>query len=109
MNSLEILRDALNRGSVEALPEKPSIKNYNTLDYAIWRFLHAWRESSELNADHAVLMRQIIRWHEDDKFFVGTLPQIFKAFIEKAGIKLTHSGHLSAAPFAPAWLWSTLR
>ena len=108
MNSIELLREALNIGSVETLPEKPSIKDYNTLDYAIWRFLHAWRESGELNSDHAVLLRQVIRWHEEDKFFVGTLPQNFKTLIERAGIKITHSGNLSAVPFAPTWLWGNL-
>jgi len=105
MNNLELLRKALNCGSVETLPDKPSIEDYNTLDYAIWRFLHAWLESGELTSDHIVLLRQIVRWHGIGNFFVGNLPENLRTQIEKAGLKISHTGDLSAQPFAPEWLW----
>lgn len=105
MNGLEQLRAALNSGIVETVPQKPLIENYNSLDYAIWRFLYAWRESGELSADHAVLLRQIVRWHGTGEFFVGSLPTAFKSLTENSGIKITPAGDLSAKPFAPAWLW----
>lgn len=108
MNNLELLRKALNCGSVETLPDKPSIEDYNTLDYAIWRFLHAWLESGELTSDHIVLLRQIVRWHGIGNFFVGNLPENLRTQIEKAGLKISHSGDLSASSFAPNWLWGNL-
>lgn len=105
MSSLEQLHTAFARGSVEAVPEKPPINKYNSLDYAIWRFLHAWHQSGELQADHAVLLRQIVRWNGAGNFFAGKLPPHFIPHIKKAGIAMTPIGDLSAAPFAPDWLW----
>lgn len=105
MSSIEQLHAAFARGSVEALPKKPSICKFNSLDYAIWRFLHAWHQSGELLADHAVLLRQIVRWNGASTFYPGKLPSNFIPLAKKAGIAMTPIGDLSAAPFAPDWLW----
>jgi ATP-dependent DNA helicase RecQ len=105
MSSIQYLREAFNHGKVEALPDKSTFTENNSLDYAIWRFLHAWRESGELVSDHAVLLRQIVRWHGTNEFFVGKLPAEFKPLVEKAGIKITPTGGLTASAFAPNWLW----
>jgi ATP-dependent DNA helicase RecQ len=105
MSNIQTLREALNAGRVESLPEKSLIKDNNSLDYAIWRFLHAWRETGELRADHAVLLRQIVRWSGLNDFFFGKLPSGFRQLIEKAQINISPTSGLSADSFAPAWLY----
>ncbi len=40
--------------------------------YAVWRFLRAWATNPVLGPDHAVLLRQVVRWSGEP--FVGDLP-----------------------------------
>ena len=105
MNYLEKLRESLDSGVVSTSLVKPSGDEYNSLDYAIWRFLYAWQKSGKLGADHAVLLRQVVRWHGTTDFFPKKIPESFKPLIKKAGIKISPAGDLSTDSFAPEWLW----
>jgi ATP-dependent DNA helicase RecQ len=79
-------------------------------DYAVWRFLSAWRHALACNrplgADHAVLLRQIARWHASEPH-IGEVPPTLERFLPRAGISVSALGTLRAIPFAPAWLTET--
>src|SRR5215216_1785563 len=102
MNAVETLRSNLDRGDPGyATIEKP-LNNYS-LEYAIWRFLHAWRSNPTFGPDHAVLLRQIARW-QDGNLFIRTLPNDLARYSGKAGVQVTPAGDLTARPYTPHWM-----
>jgi ATP-dependent DNA helicase RecQ len=102
MNWLETLKTALDK---EAPPEvsldKPQMEVPS--DYAIWRFLHAWRLDRQLGPNQAVLIRQIALWQQGH-LFIGKLPEVLAQYQSKVGIEVTLAGNLTAKPFKPTWL-----
>jgi ATP-dependent DNA helicase RecQ len=102
MNAIETLRSNLDRGDPGyATIEKPL--NNHSLEYAIWRFLHAWRSNPTFGPDHAVLLRQIARW-QDGNLFIRTLPNDLARYSGKAGVQVTPAGDLTARPYTPHWM-----
>ena len=82
----------------------PKPPETNSSDYAIWRFLSALKSSEKIGSDHAVLLRQIVRWHRHNKLFVGPLFEEFQPLLNSSDIQLKGSGNLIAKPFFPDWL-----
>lgn len=79
------------------------------VDYACWRFLDAWRSAGRLQPDHAVLLRQVLRW-SGRALHVGRMPLFHHAetgdptsAAREAGLLLTCLGELEAAPWKPSW------
>ncbi|WP_437310796.1 DEAD/DEAH box helicase [Sorangium sp. So ce388] len=98
---LQLLRDALTRGvPPDWLPQKP--RNTERVEYAAWRFLHAFRTDRRLSLDHAVLLRQVARCAPG--LFVGALPEAITRFRVKVGLRELEAGRLEAEPFVPGWL-----
>ena len=89
-----------------SLPRPPST---SFVEYACWRFLEAWRGTGRLQPDHAVLLRQVLRWSEG-RLRLGKVPRFLHALTggptsaaEEAGLSLNGLGELEAAPWTPAW------
>lgn len=107
-----LVQTALATGSPPVdLPARPK----ETLDaeFACWRFLAAWKAARELTADHAVLLRQVVRWAprclhlaSPPTFRRGADPSAPDPFAG-AGLELSPIGELRALPYAPAWLFAT--
>lgn len=106
MSSLEMMNHAWEHGPSELQLEPP--RESIGWPYASWRFLHAWKQAErvgeELGLDHAVLLRQFLRWHGQYIFPpTGTLPNSLGRCLAMVGITF-HGGVLEAEPFAPSWL-----
>ena len=91
---------------VAGLPRPDSLSE----DYALWRFLRAWSHSGHLGTDHAVLLRQAVRWNAR-KLCLPKLPlfrggpSVPDAEIPRlVGLRLSVHGELEADPYAPKWL-----
>lgn len=105
MTTVEALRAALEAD--DPGPESAPPRRTCSGEYAVWRFLTAWRQARECNrrlgADHAVLLRQVARWHTREPH-VGAVPPTLEPLLERAGLGVTAVGTLRASPFAPVWL-----
>jgi ATP-dependent DNA helicase RecQ len=99
MDPYAIVRTAIRSGTVEIVPEKP--RGLPTSQYAAWRFVHVWAQGPTWSPDHAVLLRQLVRWQPG---FLGAIPEAWQASLARAGVSVDASGHASARPYAPAWL-----
>src|SRR5690349_5141975 len=98
--SLEALRRVLHEGPSSVLPgPKPGIP---TWDYAVWRLLHAWKQSGLFAADQAVLLRQVVRWFEG-ALFVGSISDEIASVAARAGVQ-NPNGYLHVEPFARPWM-----
>lgn len=89
-----------------SLPRPPST---SFVEYACWRFLEAWRGTGRLQPDHAVLLRQVLRWSER-RLRLGKVPPFLHAVTggptsaaEEAGISINGLGEVEAVPWRPAW------
>lgn len=101
MDAIAQLRAALKAGDPRAV-ELLKPRDNGSVDYAVWRFLHAWRTHPTLAPDHAVLLRQVARWSTEP--FIGTVPAGLLPYFPAADLRLTGAGTLQAAPFSPSWL-----
>jgi ATP-dependent DNA helicase RecQ len=107
---LDLVQHSLASGKPPAeLPARP--KNTLHADFACWRFLSAWTASGSLNADHAVLLRQVVRW-SPSRLHIARPPDFDKGLaggpdpFATAGLRVSHLGELEAVPFAPEWLFA---
>src|SRR5215212_5571888 len=101
MDAIAHLRTALKAGDPRAV-ELSRPRENGSVDYAVWRFLHAWRTHPTLAPDHAVLLRQVARWSTEP--FIGTVPASLLLHFPAANLRLTGAGTLQADPFSPTWL-----
>jgi ATP-dependent DNA helicase RecQ len=102
MRPAEALRASLGRGTADgALFDKP--RESHTFDYAVWRFLQVWAKDPHPGPDHAVLLRQVARWHQG-RLFAGVLPEELVRYSVQSGVAVSPVGDLVADPFAPSWL-----
>jgi ATP-dependent DNA helicase RecQ len=109
----KLVQDSLAAGRPpEKLPARPT----NTLhaDFACWRFLSAWAASGSLTPDHAVLLRQVVRWspmriHLDGPPQFAQDPEGGPDPFATADLRMSHLGELEAVPFAPEWLFAEER
>lgn len=105
-STIEALRATL---ATQNPPVVPDVRPTQTdgVAYPVWRLLLAWRHALEsgrrLGPDHAVLLRQVVRWHGDE-VYIGDLTPEFIQFTSRAGLDLTDTGFLRALPFLPSWL-----
>jgi len=100
----DILKRALISCNPDIIPDildKPKDDN-TTVDYAIWRFLRAWKDSGLLGPDQAVLFRQIVRWK--NSVFLNDLPADLTKYFKSISVNKRLSGELMAEPFIPNWL-----
>src|SRR5436190_19682279 len=102
MDAVDRLRNAIERNDPGGqLFPKPN--RFHEIDYAVWRFLHAWHSRPEFGPDQATLLRQALRWYGGD-FYVNSLPFEGHESLRKAGIRYSPMGYLAATPFRPEWL-----
>lgn len=101
VEALQVLR-AVVRGVGPSPPEwdRPAGDN---AEYAAWRFVQACRDASSWTADHAVLLRQVLRWYEKD-LYLGVVPERLVELCIRAGVEVFPSGKARATAFAPEWL-----
>src|SRR5262245_39384212 len=99
---IELFRKAVCDGSAQHLLDKPT--HSHTFDYAAWRFLKALHDNPNLGSDHAVLLRQAVRWSSDSSIFVGNAHPNLLSLARKAGVNHTFTGNLEANPYNPSWL-----
>jgi len=106
---LGTLKEALRTGcppaSVSPLP--PLAAGSLPPAYAVHRLLLAWSDSSPFGADHAVLLRQALRWCGVSSLPLGghsVAPPAPVELLSKAGIHWAPSGELILRQFRPSWL-----
>jgi len=102
MEALNLLRNALETADPGGVRLAKPERSYD-IEYAVWRFLNAWNQAPQFGPDHAVLLRQIIRWYGGD-LYVPVFPFQGDESLRKAGVKYSAAGYLSASPFNPEWL-----
>lgn len=106
----ELVQQALESGRAPSdLPPRP--RDTLGADFACWRFLSACARTGELGADHAVLLRQVVRW-SPRRLHVSTPPR-FRSVdfalpdpFASAGLTISPLGELVAIPYAPEWLFA---
>jgi ATP-dependent DNA helicase RecQ len=98
------LRQSLASGQpISPVPPKPELDQLGKLDGAIWRFLHAWAYAGEFKADQIVLLRQVARWAEDNRLFVGHEARRLLSD-NPSTVRIDPAGMLLADSFSPTWL-----
>ncbi len=103
MHAVEALRIAIKNNDPHCVNFAKPYDTYE-FDYAVWRFLNAWRAIPKASApDLAVLMRQVARWARES-ILLRSLPPGIDAYFNEANLLLTPSGYLHATHFAPSWL-----
>ena len=70
------------------------------------RFLRAWQDNPQLGPDHAVLMRQVARWHGHN-LPIDCVPDELLPYMSHAGLSFVPP-YLNAEAFAPSWLSSAI-
>ena len=105
MNSIQIFREALEKGAPPSeLFDKPFAPE-NPLDSAVWRFLRSWQDSENLGADQAVLFRQVMRWGGDGiGVNLNNVAPQFLDLLQSCGVSVDAAGIANAVPFCPAWI-----
>ncbi len=103
LHAIEALRVAISNNDPHNVQfERPA--STCGFDYAVWRFLNAWRSVSRPpGPDLVVLLRQVARWGQEN-ILIGALPQWAEQHAERANISISPSGILQAVPFCPPWL-----
>src|SRR4051812_8406041 len=97
MDAIAAPRTAL-RGRDPGGVGMPKPEDNASVAYTVWRFLRAWATNPALGPDHAVLLRQVVRWSGET--FVGELPPDLLPHAARAHVRLTEAGTLEAEPFA---------
>ncbi len=109
MDLLDVVQAALLAGQPPAVPvRRPPSTDF--VDYACWRFLEAWSHAGRLQPDHAVLLRQVLRWSERG-LRLGKMPQFHHNVTGKptfaateASLSLNGLGEIWAEPWKPDWV-----
>ena len=103
LHAIEALRVAISNNDPHNVQfERPA--STCGFDYAVWRFLNAWRSVSRPpGPDLVVLLRQVARWGQEN-ILIGALPQWAEQYAERANISISPSVILQAVPFCPPWL-----
>jgi ATP-dependent DNA helicase RecQ len=83
------------------VPEKPATTW--GWEYGFWRFLKALHDEAGVGPDHAVLLRQAIRWWNGTQLIVDRVAPSVRDAATFAGIEVG-PGQLRVRPFAPVWL-----
>src|SRR5262245_31713164 len=99
MDVLEALRAAV-RHDDPAAPGRLRKPDVPDLEYAVWRFLEAWRwqrarGGPEFGADGAVLLRQVARWAPGE-LHLPPLPAVWRPWLARAGLEHSATGVLAA-------------
>ena len=74
-----------------------------TSEYAIWRYCRAKEDSPTAYLDHAILLRQCLRW-SPRVINADHLGQQELIWFEEVGISKSISGTLEVQPYRPRWL-----
>lgn len=89
-------------GKQREVPPKPA-RSWNS-EYAKWRFLRAVNDHPEIGLDHAVLLRQAVRWAPREGIFVGHVCDALRHHFSQVDLEFSYSGWLTARPYRPEWL-----
>jgi ATP-dependent DNA helicase RecQ len=99
---IHALKDALERPTaVHQVPERP-VASW-TPDYAIWRFLKALRDSPTALTDHAILLRQALRWSGLTNLMLAPSPGRPSETLRRVGIVEVGNCHVRVLPYRPSW------
>lgn len=75
--------------------------------YSVDRFLSAWAQAGTFGPDQTVLLRQALRWSNQESIFVGPKPAENAdgwRTLENAGVAWGYDHNLRAQPYSPIWL-----
>jgi ATP-dependent DNA helicase RecQ len=106
MSLISALTEALAGQAVGSeLPPRP-LATW-TPDYAVWRFLKALRDSPTALTDHAILLRQALRWSGLTHLDSGLSSRWSSDTLHRVGIVAGNHGHVRVVPLRPSW-WLAL-
>ncbi len=102
MNWTHFFEDVISGRAIERDIAKPSITW--TFERAIWRLWQAKKADPRALLDHAILIRQCLRWLGSRRIRGDYLNEGERRCLESVGIRLSLSGYLEVEPYRPQWL-----
>jgi ATP-dependent DNA helicase RecQ len=102
MRWLNLFEQVLFDDPIVQIPSRPLCTW--TVDYAIWRLWWAKNNNPTAVIDHAVLVRQCLRWMSPQRIRCDHLNEDQKNRFAKFGIHQSLSGYLEVGPYFPDWL-----
>lgn len=102
MTWISILEKLLAGEIISEVPTRP--ERTWTREYAIWRYCQAKAQSPDAHVDHAVLLRQCLRWISPRRLRADRVSQIYKERFRQVAITTSLSGYLEVQPYKPKWL-----
>jgi ATP-dependent DNA helicase RecQ len=99
-----ILRDVLTGAMTShAVPPRP-VESWSP-DYATWRFIKAIRDTPSAVKDHAILLRQALRWNGLLYPEIAPSLGISQETLSLAGIASVGDNRYRVDPFRPSWAY----
>lgn len=102
MKVVERLQSLLSGNCIEQVLERPD--QTWSVEYATWRLWKAMSDHPNAIHDHAVLIRQCIRWLGNRRVRSDGLNPVLEEALASVGISKSVSGYLTANPYRPDWL-----
>jgi ATP-dependent DNA helicase RecQ len=102
MKVVEQLEALLSGRNVEQVIERPD--QTWSVEYAVWRLWRAKVDHPNAIQDHAVLIRQCIRWLGGSRVRCDGLNPVLQEALVRVGVNQSASGYLAVSPYRPEWL-----